>query len=251
MSLQPPDGAGKHTCIRAQRRQSQKNTFLQSRRCALGRELSRGASLAASLCDARCVSNERTCVCFEVSGKEGNSGKHASNYGVPHFRKKKKKRNSKRERLQDDIIGKGHRVSNRWFLMHFYIAYVVCFFYVSSVAMTPGKKRHLWNNEQSTPPEFPVGRVCWSGASLSKWSGGRGWGWGVSLVIHASFSSSDRWEKAPERDGRYVSQTRRRPPASPRTLFAVKTRKKKKRSKQETDEAERNMRSRNVEKYDT
>lgn len=64
-----------------------------------------------------------------------------------------------------------------------------------------------------------------------------------------SFSCSDLQEKAPERGDRYVSQTRCRPPASLRTLFAVNTRKKK--LQQKTDEAERNIRSRIVEKYDT
>lgn len=52
-------------------------------------------------------------------------------------------------------------------------------------------------------------------------------------MISRSFSSSDLREKAPERGDRCVSQTRCHPPASLRTLFAVKTRKK---SKQETDE---------------
>lgn len=81
---------------------------------------------------------------------------------------KKKKRNSKREHLQDDIIGKGHRVSNRWFLLHFYIAYVVCFFFS---AASP------WHQEKKTSPEqwtintsrqLPVGRVCRSGVFRSR-----------------------------------------------------------------------------------
>lgn len=71
-------------------------------------------------------------------------------------------------------------------------------------------------------------------------------------MISTSFSCPDLRERAPERDEHYVSQTRCRPPASLGTLFAEKKRgKKKKKSKQETDEAESNMRSRNVEKYDT
>lgn len=150
----------------------------------------------------------------------------------------KKKRNSKRERLQDDIIGKGHRVSNRCFLMHFYIAYVVCFLCQQRRHDTRKKTdvSGTMNNQhlQSSQWEESAGQERVFRSRV---------GGGVSLVIHTSFSSSDRWEKAPERDDRYVSQTRCRPPASPRTLFAVKTRKRKKKSKQETDEAERNTRS--------
>lgn len=180
-----------------------------SHTCTLGRELSRCLPCCHPLMPIASVMN--ALVCFEGSGRR-NCGKHAPNYCVPHFRKKEITNVSVCKTTSSEK--KSEKVTNLA-TVGFWCAFTLHMLCFLMSAVLPW---HL----QSAGQEWVFRN--------------RGWGGGL-LMISRSFSSPDLREKAPERGDRYVSQTRCHPPASLRTLVAVKTRKEK--SKQETDEAEK------------
>lgn len=139
----------------------------------------------APLCDAHCVSNERACLLWRLR-KEENSGKHAPNYCVPHFRKKEitnasVSRTTSLEKKSEEVTNLATAGLWRAFTLH-----MLCVFDVSSVAMTPvcnkspvwiqaGKKRPR-NNWMTTPSQTQSAgqeRVFRSRAGVSWWSQGR------------------------------------------------------------------------------